>query len=128
MTHCLACPWPVAAQALRGFLLDAVLHTDMAMHKSMIDTANSRMDAAADGSGPPFPGESHEDRQKLVALLLHSADLNSAAMSPEMDRRLASQVAKEFKAQVGHVLIATVMLLRDFAEFVCSSVVICKRL
>lgn len=141
-------------------MLDAILQTDMAQHKSTIDSATAAANAAelaaanasllggspsfyaastaaavaAAGGGvagalplpilrspeqaarPPqiaYRPDVHEDRQRLVALLLHAADLHSAVQAPALDRRLAQQVAAEFKAQAEaekrHGLKVTVM-------------------
>lgn len=101
----------------------------MALHKAMVDGLQARIDAAAQAtttansttaattttggdttstagataaSAPApqvFRPDHQEDRQRLVALLLHCADLHSAAQSADLDRKLAQQVAEEFWQQ-----------------------------
>lgn len=125
-------------------MVEAVLQTDMAQHKAMVDALQARVDAAAaaaaagaislaaaaavDGTAPLrqpgaspllqhlhliFRPEVPEDRQKLVSLLLHTADLHSAVQNFSLDKTLAYQVAAEFGAQAEaerrHGLKVTVM-------------------
>lgn len=80
-------------QTLRKLILDAILHTDMALHKEHIARAQRK---AAEGLPELLE---LEDRQFLVTLLLHSADLCNPTLEPPMARRLAEGVSAEFEAQ-----------------------------
>lgn len=65
----------------------------MALHKEHIARAQRQ---AAEGLGEVLE---FEDRQLLVTLLMHSADLCNPTLEPEMSRRLAECVSREFEAQ-----------------------------
>lgn len=81
------------AQTLRKLMIDAILHTDMALHKDHVSRAQRKAE-----EGLPETLEL-EDRQLLVTLLVHSADLCNPTLEPPLSRRLAESVSAEFEAQ-----------------------------
>ena len=85
-------------------------------HKTLLAGIEARLTAAPDGSDivrvsgddaegtpPPHAGsfsrDSAEDRQLLVAFLLHCADLCNPLLPPQLSRRIADDLGREFAAQ-----------------------------
>ena len=83
--------------ALRTLLVEAILQTDMAHHKAMLE----RLAAWQPPEGAPLGAGTMEDRVLLLSAALHCADLHSPLMEPELDVRLADCIAAEFEAQAG---------------------------
>lgn len=59
----------------------------------------SSANSSGGGGLPGFRKDVSEDRHRLVALLLHAADLSSPLQAPALDRKLAQQVSAEFARQ-----------------------------
>lgn len=78
-------------RTFRKLCVSAILHTDMAVHKRLVDSINAN----------PLlrPKESMEDRSLLVSLLLHCADLHTPTLEPETSRRIADALGEEFSEQ-----------------------------
>ncbi len=116
---------PADARALRRTMLAAVLATDMSAHKTLLAAVEARLAAGGAGSGDAgarpagggtspaaaaaaaaaaalplgFSRDSDDDRQLLVSLLLHCADLCNPLFPPAMSRRIAADLGREFAAQ-----------------------------
>ena len=101
------------ARALRRIMVSAILATDMSAHKTLLAGIEARLTAAPgsdivrvsgdDAEGTPHAGsfsrDSAEDRQLLVAFLLHCADLCNPLLPPQLSRRIADDLGREFAAQ-----------------------------
>ena len=103
------------ARALRRVMVAAILATDMSAHKTLLAGIEARLTAApggddvvrvsgdtAEGTTPhagSFSRDSAEDRQLLVAFLLHCADLCNPLLPPQLSRRIADDLGREFAAQ-----------------------------
>ena len=76
-------------------------------------------DGTGGGEASGFSRDSPEDRQLLVSLLLHAADLHNPLLPPPVSRRIAADLAREFEAQAALERAAglpvTVMLADDRA-------------
>jgi hypothetical protein len=106
-------PMPVA-RALRATAVAAVLATDMSGHRDLHARVQRRLAEADATSGDSAPEgavgpccalsgglrrDSAEDRQLLVAFVLHCADLCCPLMAPPVSRRVARELSREFEAQ-----------------------------
>ena len=103
------------ARTLRRTMVAAILATDMSAHKTLLAGVEARLtttpevtDAtrasgdSGDASTPhasAFNCDSAEDRQLLVAFLLHCADLCNPLLPPQLSRRIADDLGREFAAQ-----------------------------
>ena len=101
------------ARALRRVMVSAILATDMSAHKTLLAGIEARLTAAPgddgvrvsgdDAEGTPHAGsfsrDSAEDRQLLVAFVLHCADLHNPLLPPQLSRRIADDLGREFAAQ-----------------------------
>lgn len=122
------------ARALRRSMVAAILATDMSAHKTLLAGLETRLAATPDGLdgvrlsgdldevGSPlaagsFSRDSDEDRQLLVSFLLHCADLCNPLLPPQLSRRIADDLGREFAAQAEREREAgmpiTVMLASD---------------
>ena len=88
--------WPEELRRkLELVLRDAVLATDMAMHKSLTEELQRRAQQPS-----PFDFSVFEERATYIKLLLHGADIFNAARPFAVCERIAEQVVAEFTAQV----------------------------
>jgi hypothetical protein len=121
------------ARALRRSMVAAILATDMSAHKTLLAGVETRLATQPDGPdavrvsgdseevGSPLAGsfsrDSAEDRQLLVSFLLHCADLCNPLLPPQLSRRIADDLGREFAAQAERERAAgmpvTVMLASD---------------
>jgi hypothetical protein len=93
-------------KALRKLMVAAILATDMSVHKDLLARVASRAKGAEEGPGGGsggvgggFSRDSPEDRQLLVAFLLHCADLCNPLLPPAMSQRIANELSQEFARQ-----------------------------
>jgi hypothetical protein len=106
---------------LRSLFVAAVLGTDMSVHKDLIARANARAAAWAEHATTSEPvvaaSASLEDRQLLIACLLHAADLCNPLLPPAMSQRIVQQLSHEFARQAAlersAELPVTVLLAHD---------------
>ncbi len=145
--HHAACAWGVLARArllaplraeearaLRRTMLAAILATDMSAHQTLLASVEASLvaasapagaDPATDAARRAQPGafafdrDSAEDRQLLVCFLLHCADLCNPLFAPQLSRRVAADLGREFAAQAAAErragMAVTVMLADDDA-------------
>jgi hypothetical protein len=77
----------------------------VASHKDLLSRVALRVGTdkdEPDGAAPAPPGfvrSSPEDRQLLVAFLVHTADLHNPLLPPSMSRRIADELSREFANQ-----------------------------
>jgi hypothetical protein len=103
-------------KALRKLMVNAILSTDMSVHKDLLAKVvlrATRETVRGSGAGG-FSRASNDDRSLLVAFLLHTADLCNPCLPPAMSYRIANELGKEFarQAEMEHAagLPITVML------------------
>jgi hypothetical protein len=103
-------------KALRKLMVNAILSTDMSVHKDLLAKVvlrATRETVRGSGAGG-FSRASSDDRSLLVSFLLHTADLCNPCLPPAMSYRIANELAKEFarQAELEHAagLPITVML------------------
>eukprot|EP00004_Rigifila_ramosa_P003116 TRINITY_DN1326_c0_g1_i5.p1 TRINITY_DN1326_c0_g1~~TRINITY_DN1326_c0_g1_i5.p1 ORF type:complete len:1469 (-),score=315.52 TRINITY_DN1326_c0_g1_i5:74-4432(-) len=81
---------------VRQAVINAILHTDMALHFEMITKIKQHQNSA----GATLRRETKEDRHMLVSLLLHSADLSNPVRPPAISRVWVYRLKDEFAQQV----------------------------
>jgi hypothetical protein len=84
---------PVQFKEFRKVMIQAILKTDMANHFEMLSKFNAHL------TSKPFSREEPEDRQLLVDILLHSADISNQA-KPVNVRKWSDLVLEEFLSKV----------------------------
>lgn len=80
---------------LRKWMVEAIINTDMAMHKELL----GRMERRVASDGPPLSSASDDDRLLLVTFLMHVADLCTPTLPPAVSKRVAFRLGEEFEAQ-----------------------------
>ena len=90
---------PGAARSVRSALLEAIFRTDMAHHGEVVKAMQALPPGPPGAGRLPPPSGSQEEKQLVVSVLLHAADLHSPLVGPDLDRRLAAAIAEEFAAQ-----------------------------
>ena len=88
-------------KALRKLIVSAILATDMGVHKDLLARVVLRAtrDAVHGAGSGGFARASPDDRSLLVCFLLHCADLSNPVLPPELSRRIAAELGREFKNQ-----------------------------
>jgi len=82
-------------RTVRKTVVEAILHTDMAVHKELLSRVERRLSGEASLLSRDVP----DDRLLLVAFLLHCADLCNPLLPPAMSRRIAERLGVEFEGQ-----------------------------
>jgi hypothetical protein len=88
-------------KALRKLVVNAILSTDMSVHKDLLAKVvlrATRETVRRAGAGG-FSRASIDDRGLLVSFLLHCADLCNPVLPPALSYRIAMELGKEFSRQ-----------------------------
>jgi hypothetical protein len=84
------------ALLFRKLALAAILATDMACHKELIVRVSASL---ADATEHAAAATKEAARVTMVAFILHCADLCCPLLPPQMSRRVAGDLSREFAAQ-----------------------------
>ena len=89
---------------LCNMIEEAIMATDMGVHKDICDQLRERSERIAEkanegNSQPPFSIDSLDDRIFLVRSIVHTADLSGQAMSKEVAYKFGGGVLTEFHHQ-----------------------------
>ena len=97
---------PQDVAPFRSMFLHAILQTDLAQHKRLVEDARARLrpcppSPSSRQHAPPAPAPfySPEDRRLAVAFVLHCADLHTGLLPPILSQRVACDLSSEFEAQ-----------------------------
>jgi hypothetical protein len=86
---------PAEFKQIRKIVIESILQTDMAYHFELVAKFTSRTKKPE-----PYSKDIKEDRQLLVNILLHSADLSNSVKPWKMARFWSDLVQTEFLSQV----------------------------
>ncbi|PRP75503.1 hypothetical protein PROFUN_10681 [Planoprotostelium fungivorum] len=89
---------PQETKDIRKSVISAILATDMTMHFELTSKFSTHIDAKHSESERMVFSDV-KDRQLLINVILHSADISNMARPPELSRKWSDLVFKEYLAQ-----------------------------
>lgn len=92
----------VVYKEVRKSIISAILATDMTVHFELASKFTTHIETRQEAvsKGEPMFSKDIKDRQLLMNILLHSADISNMVRPPEISRKWADLVFKEFLTQV----------------------------
>lgn len=80
-------------------MVSAIMATDMRFHGSYVSRLKTVAEAfkSCPGQGVPLDREKEQDRQLLLDVLVHCADLSGQVLKPTLARSWGERVLTEFR-------------------------------